>query len=52
MKILIADEAVARDLLKASLTSLLIPPVNEFVGEVNETEHTQADGITIRGCPL
>jgi nucleotide-binding universal stress UspA family protein len=36
---------VAQDLMKAFPVSLLIPPVNEFVDEVNETERTQAEEI-------
>jgi nucleotide-binding universal stress UspA family protein len=34
---------VAQDLMKAFPVSLLIPPVNEFVDEVNKDEHTQAE---------
>ena len=36
---------VAQDLMKAFPVALLIPPVNEFVKEVNEDEHTQAREI-------
>ena len=36
---------VAQDLMKALPGSLLIPPVKEFVDEVNETERTQAEEI-------
>jgi nucleotide-binding universal stress UspA family protein len=36
---------VVQDLLKSFPSSLLIPPVNEFVDEVNEAEHAQAEKI-------
>ena len=36
---------VAQDLTKAFPASLLVPPVGEFVDEVNEAERTQAEEI-------
>jgi nucleotide-binding universal stress UspA family protein len=36
---------VAEDLMKAFPVSLIAPPVNEFVDEVNETEQSQAEEI-------
>lgn len=36
---------VAQGLMKAFPVSLLIPPVSQFVDEVNEAEHTQAEEI-------
>lgn len=36
---------VAQDLMKAFPVSLLGPPVNEFVDEVNKDEHTQAEEL-------
>jgi nucleotide-binding universal stress UspA family protein len=36
---------VAHDLMKAFPISRLIPPVNQFVDEENEAEHTQAEKI-------
>ena len=40
---------VAEDLMKAFPVSLLIPPVNEFVEEMNDDEHTQAREIVEKG---
>lgn len=36
---------VSRGLMKAFPVSLLIPPVNQFVGEVNEAEQAQAEQV-------